>query len=270
MNILSSYHVANQNKNYSSQVFKGDNKIDRFQLIRALDDGRINSVVDNYKSDFVKNIYQQNYPQTCITIGITGESASGKSTITQMINNMAKEKKLDFTTINCDNYFNDTSWVYDKYGGYSEALQAGVDLEGPKGFQLEQMKMDLLELKQGKTVKIPDYNFTNGVSTPKIHEVKPAKFILLEGIASTYTDVNDVKIYVDCSDKVKESRALARAKERGQTIEQAKKMFDIVKKAAIKNVIPQKENADMILNGEAGLNKIGKFLEDLCKVIFKK
>ena len=258
------------NINYSAQTFKRNDEIDRFKLIRAFDDGRIHFVVDNYKSDFLKNIYQQNYPQKGITIGITGESASGKSTITQMINNMAKDKNLDFTTVNCDNYFNDTSWVYDKYGGYSEALQAGVDLEGPKGFQLEQMKHDLLELKQGKTVKIPDYNFTNGVSTPQIHEVKPAKFILLEGIASTYTDVNDIKIYVDCSDKIKESRALARAKQRGQTIEQAKKMFNIVKKAAIKNIIPQKEEADLVLNGEASLNKISKFLEDLCKVIFKK
>ena len=49
-------------------------------------------------------------------IGVTGESASGKSTICREIKNVIEERNMPVTVLSTDNYFNDISELIKKYG----------------------------------------------------------------------------------------------------------------------------------------------------------
>lgn len=205
-----------------------------------------------------------------VTIGVTGESASGKTTLTEIIKDFAFENNLSLSLINCDNYYNDLSYYYKQYGGYPQALLAGEDLESPKSFNLQQMKSDLDKLKNNETVRIPRYEFGTGISIPNFQEVKPTRILLIEGIiANNKLLQNNLNVYVDCSEKVQLQRAMKRAQERGANMDDTKAMWNIVKASAKKYITPLKKEADIILNGETIIYNFRQFLENIL-YIFKK
>jgi len=269
--IIGKVSLAKPHNNYAQKNF-GQNRVNKFEVIRAFDDARLSpqAPVLEYKPEFMKTLSDNNrFQQNNLIIGITGESASGKTTLSKAIKDFAMQKGLSLSLMTCDNYYKDLSSYYKKYGGYAEALFAGENLESPESFDLVKMNSDLEKLKHGKTIKTPEFNFCTGVSTPNVHEVKPARFMILEGIVANNNAANDINIYVDCRDNVKLTRALARAEERGKTRETMLKMWKFVSESAQNHILPLREKADVILNGETNLKEFNIFMENLLKA-FKK
>lgn len=263
--------LAQPNINCKQKAF-GNNEVDKFRVIRAFDDARTTrpALIYSYKTEFMKKLSENGFSTSKnLIIGITGESTSGKTTIAKAIQKNALEKGLSLSLISCDNYHKDLSKHYQKYGSYAEALFAGENLESPRNFDLEKLNTDLEALKRGEAIKTPDFNFSTGVSTPHVHEVKPAQFVLLEGIVANHATASDINVYVECRDDIKLRRALARAEKRGQTQETMLKMWKFVKESAQLHIHPLRENADVIINGETNLKEIDVFIEKLIKA-FKK
>jgi len=122
-----------------------------------------NPVFNYLKSDFLykmQRLQKQNRP---IMVAITGESASGKSCFTQYLKEYIKDAGIDCSFISCDNFYQDISCYYEKYGNYGNALAAGVDLEGPSAFDLDELEKTLHDIAHGKDVCIPKMNLSNGV-----------------------------------------------------------------------------------------------------------
>lgn len=246
-------------------------KTDLFELINSAQ-YQEPPVLNTYKVDLINKIASRNFlhPEKPVVIGVTGESASGKTTLAQMVRSFAFDNGLSLSLIGCDNYYNDLSPYYKKYGNYPKALLAGENLECPDSFNLSQMRQDLMSLKNGKTVKIPQYSFSTGVSTPNALEVKPAKFILLEGIVANSKSLhNDINVYVDCPYDVQLSRAMERAAQRASDPEETKKMWKIICDSAKKHIVPLKKDADIVLNGNINLASFRDFLDNLLKIIKK-
>ena len=156
----------------------------KFKQILAYDKKADIPVFINIKPDFIARFSKRliNNPNKRFLIGITGESASGKSTICNEIENVIKNFELPVSIITTDNYFNDISDLISKYGGFDNLRDNGYDIDSPQNFQLELLRQDLEKISMGEDIYTPEYlpNGT-GVSVPLSKFVKSEKIIVVEG-----------------------------------------------------------------------------------------
>ncbi len=221
-------------------------------------------VSPTFISRFTKRLI--NNPSKRLLIGITGESASGKSTICREIKNIIEQLSMPVSVLSTDNYFRDISALIKKYGSFDNLTDNGYDIDAPESFQLELLKTDLEALSSGRDIKAPRYvpNGT-GVSIPNSLDISSDKIIVVEGIATMYKDVKDVfdvKIYIETENNIRRERFIKRAMaERNQNEENAIKQWEYLLHAGEKYVIPCRENADFVLNGHSDLQYFDKILE---------
>ncbi len=207
-----------------------------------------------------------NNPTKRFLIGITGESASGKSTICKEIKNTIEQLSLPVSVLSTDNYFNDISALIKKYGSFDNLTDNGYDIDAPESFQLDLLRKDLEFLAEGISILAPRYipNGT-GVSVPKAMPINPDKVVVVEGIATMYEsvrDVFDVKIYIETENQIRRERFIKRAiAERNQNEKNALKQWDYLQEAGRKYVIPCRECADFVLNGNSDLYYFDQILE---------
>ena len=173
---------------------------------------------------------------------------------------------MPVTVLSTDNYFNDISSLIKQFGSFDKLIESGYDVDSPKNFQLSILKNDLLDLADGLDVKAPMYlpNGT-GVSVPKAFDVHSEKIIVVEGIATMYEDIKDVfdvKIYIETENTIRKERFLKRAvEERNQTPENALKQWNYLKNAGEEYVLPNRKQADFVLNGNSDLHYFSQILE---------
>ena len=226
----------------------------------------INAINPTFINRFTRRIITN--PSKRMLIGVTGESASGKSTICREIKNVIEEFSMPVTVLSTDNYFNDISELINKYGSFDNLTDNGYDVDAPTSFQLDILRRDLLKLVEGNNIKAPMYlpNGT-GVSVPNAIDVQSQKIIVVEGIATMYDkvkDVFDIKIYVETDNNLRKSRFVSRAiEERNQSEENALKHWDYIAQAGEKYVKPFRKEADLVLNGNSDLKYFAKILEYL-------
>lgn len=211
-----------------------------------------NPVFVSLKSDFLYKIQRLLKQDRPIMIAITGESASGKSCFTQNLKQFILDMGIECSFISCDNFYQDISCYYEKYGNYGNALAAGVDLEGPSAFDLDELERALDDIAHGKDICIPKMNLSNGVCIKNQTPVKSAKVVLVEGIASMWNDLDkkfDVTIYVDLDEETRLNRHVERAASRDKTKEEALQMWKYMSASAQLHIQPHKEKCDVVLNG---------------------
>ena len=220
------------------------------------------------KYDFLQNFTDRliTNPDKRIMIGITGESASGKSTICKTIANVIEGFDMPVTILTTDNYFNDISELIKTHGSFDALRDNGYDLDSPENFQLDVLKDDLEAISHGENIHTPVYLLNGtGISIPKSRLIESNKVIVVEGMASMYKDIKDIfdiKVYVETDNDVRRERFLTRAyTERNQDLENAKKHWEYILGAGEKYVKPARKDADIILNGDADLSYFYHILE---------
>lgn len=239
----------------------------KFKQILAYDRKYHTPIFIEVKPDFISKFSKRliNNPQKRILIGITGESACGKSTICCQIKNTIKCLKLPVTIMSTDNYFNDISELIKKYGDFDNLRDNGYDVDSPESFQLELLKKDLEALSQGENIKMPEYLLNGtGVSVPNSIPMQSEKIIVVEGMSTMYKDVKDIfdiKVYIEVDKEERKNRFLNRACLRNQNEQNAQKHWDYVKIAGQKYVQPAKNDVDMIISGNADLEYFSQILE---------
>ena len=86
---------------------------------------------------------------------ITGPSSSGKTTTTIKLGNILQQNNIKLVTLNVDHYFfNLEDHPKDEFGDY--------DYETPQALDLELISKHLVDLIDGKEVRIPHYDFKIG------------------------------------------------------------------------------------------------------------
>ena len=197
--------------------------------------------------------YIGNKEKQCL-IGITGESASGKTTL---VNYMSKaiRKKLygeTYTSLCCDDYYKDTSEELKAAGSYEELYKTGFSFDRPDAINLELMRAHLISLKHGCGVNAPEYDFVTCESIPNRAYKNPTRAILAEGLyvlGEELVDLFDIKVYVFTPfEKIKE-RWFTRAISRGKTGAAAQHQFEDVNTTAQTYIRPTMKNADIVVNG---------------------
>ena len=220
----------------------------------------------NFMSNFTKRLIGN--PSKKFLVCITGESASGKSTICREIKSVVERLSLPVSILSTDNYFNDISDLIKKYGSFDNLTDNGYDTDAPESFQMQLLREDLQCLSEGYDIMAPHYvpNGT-GVSIPKSQKIISNKIIVVEGIATMYEEVRDIfdiKIYIETDNEIRRERFIKRAiAERHQSRENALKHWDYLLSAGSKYVIPNRENADLVLDGNSDLRYFDQVLEYL-------
>lgn len=240
----------------------------KFRQIYLYDKKQEVPIINLINADFINKFCRRliNKPTKHLLIGITGESASGKSTICREIKDVIERFHMPVTVLSTDNYFNDISALINRYGSFDNLRDNGYDVDAPTSFQLDILKSDLEDLANGLDIKAPMYlpNGT-GVSMPKAIDVCSQKIIVVEGIATMYEQVKDafdIKIYVETENELRKSRFMSRAtEERNQSEDNALKHWHYITDAGEKYVKPFRSEADLVLNGNSDLNYFAKTLE---------
>lgn len=210
------------------------------------------SLNEQFLLKLVKNIV--NFPQSAYLIGITGESASGKTTFVQNAAKAFVKESVDdfFTTIACDDYYFDTSVELRNAGSYEQLFNKGFSLDTPNAINLELMKAHLVSLKNGCGINAPEYNFVTCESIPNAIHKKPSKIVLNEGLYvlnKNVIDVHDVKVYVYTPFNIIKDRWYARAEQRGKVGRAADMQFADVNSTAQVYIRPTMQQADVVING---------------------
>lgn len=204
--------------------------------------------------------YLENKRQQCL-IGITGESASGKTTLVNYVSKALRKKLFNesYTSLCCDDYYKDTSEELKKAGSYEELYKTGFSFDKPDAINLELMRAHLVSLKHGCGVNAPEYDFVTCESIPNRAYKNPTKAILAEGLyvlGEELVDLFDIKVYVFTPyDQIKE-RWFARAISRGKTGSAAEHQFEDVNSTAQIYIRPTMKNADIVINGLASAEYI--------------
>ena len=185
-----------------------------------------------------------------IIIGIAGGTGSGKSTFTRKLK---KEFKDDVAVLYHDNYYWDQSDI-----PLEERRKTNYD--HPDAMETELLVRQLKELKEGKTIQCPTYDYTLHTRSSEVVTVEPKKVILLEGILvladERLRDLMDIKVYVEADADERILRRIIRdVKERGRDMEGVVEQYlTTVKPMHYLYVEPTRSTADIVIN--SGMNPI--------------
>jgi uridine kinase len=235
------------------------------------------SILVSYKPEIVSKLakYLTGHISRPASIGIAGETASGKSTITLDIIDTIKSFATEFeiedavTRVNTDDYYYDRSEMVKSAGSFAEFAK-NYDLDVPQALELELMCSHIKELLNGNSVYLPKYDMSG---TAKRYDnatlAKPSKIIISEGLFTLTDKIKgafDFKIYVDVAHEVQKERFFVRAKER----DLGESAYGIYKNASQKADIyikPCKQDADIVLSGEAVRARYKAFLNKLINIV---
>lgn len=185
-----------------------------------------------------------------IIIGIAGGTGSGKSTFTKKLK---EEFKDDVAVLYHDNYYRDQSDMT-----FEERKK--VNYDHPDAMETELLVRQLQELKEGKAIDCPVYDYTAHNRSDQVMHVEPKRVILLEGILvladERLRDLMDIKVYVEAdADERILRRILRDVKERGRDIEGVMQQYlTTVKPMHYLYVEPTRSMADIVIN--SGMNPV--------------
>lgn len=181
-------------------------------------------------------------------IGIAGGSGSGKSTFAKRLKDRFPE---DIALVSCDNYYLSRSEL-----PFEERKKQNYD--SPDAFEFDLMISQIMDLKNGKDVLCPVYDFTQHTRSDRVVEIKSKPVILIDGILifaePKLRQIMDMRVYVETD---ADERILRRARrdicERGRDLDGVIEQYlATVKPMHNKYVEPTKAYADIIING--GMN----------------
>ena len=185
-----------------------------------------------------------------IIIGIAGGSGSGKSTFTNRLRQYFGD---DVVVIYHDNY-------YRRQDGIPFEQRVKVNYDHPDSLETDLLVEHLKELKAGKTIECPVYDYSQHNRSSEIIKIEPGPIILVEGILlladERIRSLLDIKVYVDAdADERILRRILRDVKERGRSLDSVIAQYRATVKPMHEAFVePSKRNADIIIpnGGENG------------------
>ncbi|CAK6447235.1 unnamed protein product [Pipistrellus nathusii] len=184
-------------------------------------------------------------------IGLGGGSASGKTTVARMI-----IEALDVpwvVLLSMDSFYK----VLTRQQQEQAALH-NYDFDHPDAFDFGLLVATLQKLKQGKSAKVPVYDFTTHSRKKDWKTLYGANVIIFEGIMAfadkTLLELLDMKIFVDTDSDIRLVRRLRRdISERGRDIAGVIKQYNkFVKPAFDQYIQPTMRLADIVVPRGSG------------------
>ena len=179
-----------------------------------------------------------------IVIGVAGGSGSGKSTFTNRIKDYFGD---DVVVLYHDNY-------YRKQDGIPFEQRVTVNYDHPDSLETELLVEHLKQLKEGKSIECPVYDYTQHNRSREVLKIDPKPVILVEGIlllaGPRVRDLLDIKIYVEADADERILRRISRdVEERGRDLNGIINQYlTTVKPMHYLYVEPTRSKADIVIN----------------------
>ncbi len=193
-------------------------------------------------------------------IAIVGGSGSGKTTL----NNELRKRFPSSSTLLVDMYYKDNTAL-----PMEERVKLNYD--DPERFDAKLFSSHLKDLKKGKGVNMPIYDFATHNRTKETSYIEPADIIIVDGIMSMWLakkEQFDYVIFVDADPDTRLGRRLLRdVKERGRTPDSVIKQYiATVKPMHNRYVESCRYGADFVFDNE----KDGGLDPDVVDLLVKK
>ncbi len=176
-----------------------------------------------------------------IILGIVGDSAAGKTTLTKGI---AQVLGTENVTIICtDDYHR-----YDR----TQRAELGITALHPDCNYLDIMQHHLSQLRIGQPILKPIYSHKTGTFEPPIY-IKPGKFVIIEGLLGYSTrgarDSYDVKVYLAPPESLRAQWKVKRdTQKRGYTEEQVLAELEKREPDSEQFIRPQRQWSDIVIS----------------------
>lgn len=202
-----------------------------------------------------------------LVIGIAGGSGSGKTTLVKAL---VEEFGDCVTVLSHDSY-------YRRHDDMTYDERAQINYDHPDAYETDLLLEHLKQLKQGKDIQCPTYDFTIHNRVDALQHIVSRPIILLEGILifaePQLCEQMDLRVFVDADADIRLCRRIRRdVRKRARTLESVIEQYQkTVKPMYEKYVEPSKKNAHIIVP-EGGknaialsmiMNYIRRYLQDL-------
>jgi uridine kinase len=179
-----------------------------------------------------------------IVIGVAGGSGSGKTTVVRRIVDSLGPDQV--TVLDHDRYYRDRNDL-------RLEERASLNYDHPDALETDLMVRHVHELKAGRAVEVPSYDFSRHARLAGSETAQPRRAIIVEGILvfvdAALRRLMDIKVFVDTDADTRFIRRLTRdVAERGRTMDSVIDQYQsTVKPMHLEFVEPSKRYADVIL-----------------------
>ena len=186
-----------------------------------------------------------------LVIGIAGGTGSGKTTL---MKNLVSEFGGDVTVLSHDNY-------YKRHDELTYEERSRLNYDEPAALDTSLMVYHLSELRSGRAIDCPVYDFSVHNRADETVRVEPKPVIIVEGIMifenEALRELMDIRIFVDTDADIRLCRRIKRdVNKRGRSLESVLEQYQAtVKPMHEKYVEPSKKYADLVVP-EGGKNTI--------------
>lgn len=178
--------------------------------------------------------------QRRIILGIVGDSAAGKTTLTRGLAQVLGKDKV--TVICTDDYHR-----YDR----KQRSELGITALNPECNYMDIMQQHLSLLRSGQPILKPIYNHDTGAFNPPEY-IKPSQYVIVEGLLGFYTraarDAYDVKVYLAPPESLRTTWKVKRdTRKRGYTEEQVVAALKKREPDSEEFIRPQRKGSDIVV-----------------------
>nr|HRC84985.1 uridine kinase [Thermoanaerobaculia bacterium] len=187
-----------------------------------------------------------------VTLGVAGGSGSGKTTVARSVLQAVGADRIAF--LEMDAYYRDVEWR-------DREQIRDYNFDHPDALDTELLALHLSELKHGRAVAVPIYDFVRHRRKAETRRVEPQPVVLLEGILlfvePSLRSLLDFKVFVDTDADLRLMRRLRRdIDERGRDLNDVLRQYlSTVRPMHQEFVEPSKRFADLIVP-EGGENRV--------------
>ncbi len=187
-----------------------------------------------------------------VVLGVAGGTGSGKTTVAKHILREVGREGIAF--LPQDHYYRDHEWTSD------EEIRR-YNFDHPDALDQALLVHHVRELKAGRAVEVPSYDFTTHRRLREADRVEPKPVILVEGILlfadPELRELLDFKIFVDADADLRLIRRLRRdIHKRGRAADDVLRQYETtVRPMHLEFVEPSKRWADVIIP-QGGKNKV--------------
>jgi phosphoribulokinase len=176
-----------------------------------------------------------------ILLGIVGDSAAGKTTLTRGLVRILGEEQA--THVEADHYHR-----YDR----EQRVSLGLTPLRPECNHLDVLTQHLGHLRAGEPILKPVYDHREGIFRPAEY-VYPAQYTIVEGLLACHSpamrEVYDVRVYLDPPEDLRRRWKVRRdCSRRGYTTDAALEELDRREADAEAYIRPQRRHADLVIS----------------------
>lgn len=197
-----------------------------------------------------------------LIVGIAGGTGSGKTTFTQAV---AQKLGEHATVISHDSY-------YRRHDDLTYKERSRLNYDHPDAYETDLMVHHLSDLLMGRSVQMPEYDFSIHNRIEHTTTVHPSPVILVEGIMILHSaelrGLMDIRVFVDADADVRIlRRALRDQSERGRSLDSVITQYlATVKPMHEEFVEPTKQYAHIIVpgmgNSDVAVNMLVNYIQE--------